>query len=122
MSPDSFVASRQVARGRKQKSCGLLETFLRGGRRAVALWQRRHTAGALQAGLKSPLVRRLQRVVEGISLSWKVVPQAPVGSEGGEKEQWIILFHHTADLKKKKKNVSGINALCDITKGEVEHI
>lgn len=82
--------------GEEGKKCGLLETFLRGGRGAVTLGQRGHTAGALQAGLERPLVRRLQGVVEGVGLGWEVVPQAPVGSErrggggGGEqeKEEW----------------------------------
>lgn len=67
--------------------CGLLETFLRGGRGAVALGQRGHAARALQAGLERPLVRRLQRVVEGVGLGWEVVPQAPVGSERGEEQE-----------------------------------
>lgn len=59
----------------------LLETLLRGRWGAVTLGKWGHAAGALQAGLKGPLVWRFQRVVESVGLSWKVVPQTPVGPE-----------------------------------------
>lgn len=59
---------------------------MRGGRGAVTLGKRGHAARALQAGLKGPLVRWLQGVVESVGLCWEVVPQTPVGPERGSRE------------------------------------